>query len=71
MLKGTRHPYEDGDVITITKVEGMKEKVGDETINGTTHKIKVLNARQFKIGDTTKYSEYIRSGIAKNIKLPV
>ena len=71
LLQGIKHPYEDGDVITINKVEGMDLKSGTGSINGTTHKIKVINSRSFSIGDTREYTEYIRSGIVKNVKLPV
>lgn len=41
------------------------------SINGTVHAIKVVNSRSFLIGDTRNYSEYIKNGLAKNVKLPV
>lgn len=35
----------------------MKSKANqEESINGTTHKIKVINSRQFTIGDTREYT---------------
>lgn len=69
----------------ITKVDGMelKEKKikemteepvkedGSTSINGSMHKITVINANSFRIGDTTKYTPYIRNGLVKNIKIPV
>lgn len=40
-------------------------------LNGhTPMKIKVLGPYTFSIGDTTGFSEYIRGGIAKQIKMP-
>jgi len=39
--------------------------------NGTIHKIKVINSNSFEIGDTRSYTNYIRNGVAKNIKTPV
>jgi ubiquitin-activating enzyme E1 len=41
------------------------------SINGTKHKIQVINVNSFKIGDTTKFSPYVRGGLAKNLKAPV
>lgn len=40
------------------------------SINGTIHTIQTINSNSFYIGDTTKYSKYIRNGTAKNIKVP-
>ena len=42
-----------------------------KSINGTLHKVKVINSKSFEIGDTTMYEPYIRNGLAKNIKTPV
>lgn len=60
LLKGSKHPYEDGDVVTISKVDGMNTlnptEGGEQSINGTVHKIKVINSRSFEIGDTRGYS---------------
>ncbi|KAL4506801.1 hypothetical protein ABPG72_001222 [Tetrahymena utriculariae] len=48
---------------------------GDEppkpSINGTIHKIRVINSNSFEIGDTRGFTSYVRNGIAKNIKTPV
>jgi Ubiquitin-activating enzyme E1 FCCH domain len=41
------------------------------SINGTIHKVRVINSNSFEIGDTRGFSSYIRSGIAKNIKTPL
>lgn len=74
LLKGSKHPYEDGDVVTISGVDGMtmtKEDGSTVSINGTVHKIKVINSRSFEIGDTTGYSDYIKNGLAKNVKIPI
>jgi len=73
LLKGSKHPYEDGDVVTINKVDGMTLNLEGQTssINGTVHAIKVINSRSFEIGDTRNYSEYIKNGLAKNVKIPI
>lgn len=42
-----------------------------KSINGTLHKVKVINSKSFMIGDTTAYEPYIRNGIAKNVKTPI
>lgn len=79
-LKGIKHGYEDGDAVMITEVKGMKLKDGEkhedpelksETINGTLHKVKTVNASSFKIGDTRKFEEYVGNGIAKQLKTNV
>lgn len=41
-----------------------------ELNNHTPIKIKVLGPYTFSIGDTTGHSEYVRGGIAKQIKMP-
>lgn len=46
------------------------EKEGG-SINGTIHKIKVINQHSFSIGNTTEYSAYEGNGMARNMKLPV
>lgn len=72
LLKGSKHPYEDGDVVTLSKVDGMSNlKEEGASINGTIHSIKVINSRSFLIGDTRNYGEYAKNGLAKNVKLPV
>ncbi len=42
-----------------------------KSINGTLHKVKVINSKSFEIGDTTMYEPYIRNGLVKNVKTPV
>lgn len=64
-LDDTRHGMEDGDYVTFSEVQGMTELNDCEPI-----KIKVLGPYTFSIGDTTKYSEYIRGGIATQVKMP-
>ncbi|KRX07628.1 Ubiquitin-conjugating enzyme/RWD-like protein [Pseudocohnilembus persalinus] len=64
-----KHPFEDGEQVIIQDVEGMIDNNGN-SINGTIHTIQTINSNSFYIGDTTKYSKYIRNGTAKNIKVP-
>ena len=33
-------------------------------------KIEVINSCSFKIGDTRGFTEYIRNGIVRNVKVP-
>jgi hypothetical protein len=42
-----------------------------KSINGTIHKVKVINSKSFEIGNTLNYTPYIRNGTVKNIKTPV
>lgn len=42
-----------------------------KSINGTLHKVKVINSKSFEIGDTTVYEPYIRNGTVKNVKTPL
>ena len=49
----------------------QKKNVEGESINGTIHKIKVINQHSFSIGDTTEYTEYEGNGTARNMKLPI
>ncbi|KAG7188057.1 hypothetical protein KM043_013222 [Ampulex compressa] len=64
-LDDTRHGMEDGDYVTFSEVQGMTELNGCEPI-----KIKVLGPYTFSIGDTSKYSEYVRGGIVTQVKMP-
>lgn len=69
LLKGLRHPFEDGESIRISGVKGMKLLTNDSlSINGTIHKIQVVDQSSFYIGDTTIYSNYEGEGSARNIK---
>ncbi|RUS73735.1 hypothetical protein EGW08_018496 [Elysia chlorotica] len=61
----TRHGFNDGDYVTFADVQGMTELNGCEPI-----KIKVLGPYTFGIGDTTKYSDYIRGGVVTTVKMP-
>ncbi|GFR86122.1 ubiquitin-like modifier-activating enzyme 1 [Elysia marginata] len=64
-LDETRHGFNDEDYVTFTDVQGMTELNGCEPI-----KIKVLGPYTFSIGDTTKYSDYIRGGTVTTVKMP-
>lgn len=71
LVKGFRHPYADGDTVRFAGVKGMKS-LNDESqsINGSLHKITVINSSSFEIGDTRGYSPYEGEGTVKNIKTP-
>jgi ubiquitin-activating enzyme E1 len=72
LLDGAKHPYEDGEAVVISQIEGMKLKEdGNKSINGIIRKVKVINFKSFEIGDTTMFEPYVRNGTAKNIKTPV
>jgi hypothetical protein len=70
LLNKQRHPYEDGEAVRITGVKGMTKQNG-ESINGTIHKIIVINQFSFEIGNTLEYSSYEIDGVARNMKLPI
>lgn len=64
-LDESRHGFEDGDYVTFTEVQGMVE------LNGCTpKKIKVLGPYTFSIDDTSSFSDYVRGGIATQVKMP-
>ena len=42
-----------------------------DSINKTVHKIKVINKSSFSIDDTSIYTEFIRNGIVKIVKVPI
>jgi hypothetical protein len=70
--KGHRHPFEDGETIRISGVKGMKSLNNENTsINGTLHKIRVIDQSSFEIGDTSNYSPFEGDGIARNLKTPI
>lgn len=72
LLNGQRHSYEDGEAVRISEIKGMSRKnVEGESINGTIHKIKVINQHSFSIGNTTEYTAYEGNGTARNMKLPI
>jgi len=64
-LDETRHGMEDGDHVTFSEVQGMTELNACEP-----RKIKVLGPYTFSIGDTRALSNYIRGGIALQVKMP-
>lgn len=77
LLPNMKHKFEDGDEVLFNQVEGMKLKEGEkhddeafksDSINDTIHKVKVLTPYAFRIGDTRKFENYIRGGIAKQLK---
>ena len=61
-----RHDLEDGDLVTISEVEGMPE------LNGGAFRATVLNPYAFSIGaDTTAYGKYAARGVVRELKAPV
>eukprot|EP00347_Sterkiella_histriomuscorum_P017580 403348792 len=77
LLPNTRHKLQDGDEVVFSKIEGMElkpEQTHEEpfekctSINETIHRVKVLTPYAFRIGDTTKYTPYLRNGLAKQLK---
>ncbi|XP_050429029.1 ubiquitin-like modifier-activating enzyme 1 [Adelges cooleyi] len=61
----SRHGFEDGDYVTFCEVQGMCE------LNGCKPKrITVLGPYTFSIGDTTSFSNYLKGGIATQVKMP-
>ncbi|XP_056641048.1 ubiquitin-like modifier-activating enzyme 1 isoform X1 [Diorhabda sublineata] len=64
-IDDTRHGMEDGDYVTFSEVQGMTELNNCEPI-----KIKVLGPYTFSIGDTSKFSKYVRGGIVTQVKMP-
>ena len=52
------------------EIEGAK--INEITsINGTLHKVTIINVNSFYIGDTTMFTKYSRNGLAKLVKLPM
>jgi len=67
--EGFRHPFQDGDEVLIDKVEGMlAESPEESSINGSVHKVITVTPSSFRIGDTSKLSEYKCSGLARSVK---
>ncbi|XP_065909784.1 ubiquitin-like modifier-activating enzyme 6 [Dysidea avara] len=56
------HELEDGAMVTFKEVVGMAE------LNGTTHKVKVINSKQFSISDTSSFTSYQHGGLASQIQ---
>ncbi|CAG9863506.1 unnamed protein product [Phyllotreta striolata] len=64
-IDDTRHGMEEGDYVTFSEILGMTELNNCKPI-----KIKVLGPYTFSIGDTTKFSKYVRGGIVTQVKMP-
>ena len=65
---GESHELGDGDYVSFEEVEGMTE------LNGKEFEVKVINHRQFSIGDTSKFGTYTsehRSGYGNQIIKPL
>eukprot|EP00048_Salpingoeca_helianthica_P016079 m.230351 g.230351 ORF g.230351 m.230351 type:complete len:1021 (-) comp17989_c0_seq1:244-3306(-) len=60
-LEKRLHEMQDGDHVEFREVQGMTE------LNGTVHKITVINPHSFRIGDTRAFSPYVRGGIARQL----
>jgi ubiquitin-activating enzyme E1 len=80
LLQNQKHKLEDGDEVLIQEVEGMELKEGEKhddalvksnSINDTIHKVTVLTPYSFKIGNTTKFENHKRGGMAKQLKSKV
>ena len=56
VAEGERHNLTDGDSVRFEEVEGMTE------LNGKEFEVKVINAKKFSIGDTSKFHEYELKG---------
>ncbi|XP_035675707.1 ubiquitin-like modifier-activating enzyme 1 [Branchiostoma floridae] len=64
-LEESRHGLETGDYVTFQEIQGMTELNGCEA-----RKVKVMGPYTFSIGDTTGLSDYVRGGIAMQVKQP-
>jgi len=64
-LDESRHGFESGDKVTFQEIQGMVELNGCEP-----RTVKVLGPYTFSIGDTTNLSDYVRGGIATQVKTP-
>lgn len=72
LLQGYKHRFEDGDHIVISEVQESSGLVqnGSISINNSTHTVKTISPTEFRIGDTSIYTQYVSSGLAKQIKVP-
>ncbi len=61
-----RIPFEDGETVTFTEVQGMTQ-----LNNSAPRKIKVLSPYTFSIEDTTTYGQYKTGGYVQQVKQPV
>jgi len=64
-LDDVRHGLQDGDFVSFQEVQGMTE------LNGSApREVKVLGPYTFSIGDTSGLSDYVRGGVATQVKTP-
>jgi len=66
ILDDARIPFEDGEWVTFSEIQGMTELNGSEP-----RKIKILSNYTFSIEDTTKYTPYQNGGYVIQVKKPV
>lgn len=59
------HNLFDGDYVTLSGIEGMTELNSNEPIQITR-----IGNYTFKIGDTTKFGDYLSGGYVKQVKMP-
>ena len=65
-IQGTNNiRFGDGSYVKFKDVGGMKE------LNDKEFEVRLENFETFKIGDTSKFSEYTKGGVAYHIKKPV
>jgi ubiquitin-activating enzyme E1 len=64
VLDEHRIPFEDGDWVTFSEVQGMTQ------LNGSERQIKILSPYTFSIEDTTGYSPYKTGGHVTQVKKP-
>jgi len=63
-LDEVRHGFEDGDVVKFTEVVGMSE------VNEKEFPVSVIGPYTFSIGDTSGFSDYVKGGVATQVKQP-
>ena len=68
LIDGTKHNLQDGDEVMISQVVENPADSAKKSINGTQHKVKVVDKSSFYIGDTTVFKRYMHNGIAKQLK---
>jgi hypothetical protein len=68
----SKHLLEDGDQVLISDIVGMQSKSDvSKSINGTIHKVTVINKTSLSISDTTEFTPYERNGILRLVKTPI
>lgn len=63
-LDEVRHGFEDGDIVKFDEVDGMTE------VNGKEFPVTVKGPYTFSIGDTSSFGDYIKGGVALQVKKP-